>query len=467
MYLRVINSFEEWLIANNHGNRLDFAERVKLEKELRILFSHPSVARADLNPMEVTERRRMARAALQFPNGRLQFGRDGVAVVVTHAGVGAMGPIFWHNEVNQPVDLKKLQRHIDGAELVDCSKLLRLLHGIIGEVQTECLLHILARSLANQEDASKTLIIHFGTGRSHDKSFVALLLKHLGFAPGVCCAVRKNLMAAFTKKTRDKSLISQALKDCGAQILVLDEVCSRGDEDHNKENEPIVLNTLKGWQDTNTQELYLAGKRTSIAVDNHRLVIITGNTSSPADAFDRRLSPGDALRIFPLFFGNAVPGLDHDPVIKKAALELVDACRTDQASLCLQVMAQVVNYATVPIAENSHRWPRMPQAPEALIAVGDPGVSAWCEANAWRFTLGAGEGLTRPVVWEVMAARGGPTRPRTANGPARNTYIKALNAFVLGRFGVAPQKGRSVVDFYPGVSIDKRLDPELPDSDME
>ena len=64
MYLRVINSFEEWLIANNHGNRLDFAERVKLEKELRILFSHPSVARADLNPMEVTERRRMARAAL-------------------------------------------------------------------------------------------------------------------------------------------------------------------------------------------------------------------------------------------------------------------------------------------------------------------------------------------------------------------------------------------------------------------
>jgi hypothetical protein len=66
-----------------------------------------------------------------------------------------------------------------------------------------------------------------------------------------------------------------------------------------------------------------------------------------------------------------------------------------------------------------------------------------------------------------MAARGGPTRPRTAKGPARNTYIKALNAFLLERFGVAPEKGRSDVDFYPGVSIDKRLDPELPDSDME
>ena len=41
----------------------------------------------------------MARAALQFPNGRLQFGRDGVAEVIIHAGVGAVGPIFWHNEV--------------------------------------------------------------------------------------------------------------------------------------------------------------------------------------------------------------------------------------------------------------------------------------------------------------------------------------------------------------------------------
>ena len=376
--------------------------------------------------------------------------------------------------IPEPVDLTKLQRHIDGVESVDCSKLLRLLHGIIGVEQTECLLHILARSLANQEDASKTVIIHYGTGRSHAKSYAALLLMHLGFGRGVCCAVRKNLMAAFTKKTRDRSLISQALKDCGAQILVLDEVCSRGDEDHNKENEPIVHSTLKGWQDTNTQELYLAGKRTSIAVDNHRLVIITGNTSSPADAFDRRLSPGDALRIFPLHFGNAVEGLDHDPVIKKAALELRDACLNDQESLRLQLLAQMVKYAQVPIAENSHRWPRMPQAPEAPIAVGDPAVTAWCEANAWRFTLGSGEGLTRPVVWEVMAARGGPTRPRTAKGPARNTYIKALNAFLLERFGVAPEKGRSDVDFYPGVSMakgDKRLAPELPDtggmSDME
>jgi len=212
MYLRVINSFEEWLIANHNSRGLDFGKRMGLENELMRLFAHPSIARYDLNPMEVTERRRMARAALQFPNGRLQFDRDGVAEVVTHAGVGAMGPIFWHNEVNQPVDLTKLQRHIDRAELVDCSKLLRLLHGIIGEVQTECLLHILARSLANQEDASKTVIIHYGTGRTHAKSFAALLGMHLGLAHGVCCAVRKHLMAAFTKKTRDKSLISQSFR---------------------------------------------------------------------------------------------------------------------------------------------------------------------------------------------------------------------------------------------------------------
>ena len=207
---------------------------------------------------------------------------------------------------------------------------------------------------------------------------------------------------------------------------------------------------MKSWQD-GSKDLYVAGHATTVQVTNYPLIILTGNTGSPAEAFTCSPSPGDAKRVYPLYFGGCEGEDTGHEERAKAARELGAACKADRAGILLQYLALMVDYAKVPLANHKHAWPIMPCAP--LIAGPGDVVTAWCEANAERFKEGADDDeVKRGEVWNAMADSG-QKRPRDAKGPACNVYADALNAYMHKRFKLAPRKGRSASYVYPGVVL--------------
>jgi len=360
LFLALIDDFEKHKDGGyEFADALGPRECAELERLLKTCyFRYPaSVCRSNFTFIELTERRSAARTAYLFPGGNiLQFGDDGAAKVFNTLQQTRPGPIFFYDELNQvSVDFKKLEEHIHGRKKVDCTQLIDLLRRILAsEAQTECYLHVNARNMAQQEDAVKSIIFNYGPGRGAGKTVTATLLKHLGMAHGVFAMISKVLKKAFTADTRDMQVIQKTLKDYQMQaVLVIDEVGAKGDKPWNQDNTPINFNAVKSWQD-GSKDLYVAGHATTVQVTNYPLIILTGNTGSPADAFTCSPNPGDAKRVYPLYFGGCEGEDTGYEARAKAARELVAACKADRAGILLQYLALMVDYAKVPLANHKH-----------------------------------------------------------------------------------------------------------------
>ena len=342
----------------------------------------PDGCARDFTPRAVQLGRAAARTALLFQGGwRLQFGPRGHAEVISCRldSEVAPGPLFFQEDVNEGVDIFALGGHIDhvnectaangdnsaasprAAPLgpVDCKRLLGYLHAIIGEVQTDCYLHVLARVLAHQRDAFKVIIFMYGEAKEVGKSLLACGLPFLlGISASVWTKVSPDVKKVFTGETRDSATMKQALKQYMTQaVLVLDEVGARGDKPYNRNNKAVVFSALRSHMD-GTKVLYLDRKETTYRVTNYNAVILTGNTGSPTDAFSCGLSPEDAGRVYPISFGT-----EADPDYRarsKAAIELADWCKEDRERVLLEFLALMVNYASVPLSEHKLQWPVMP-----------------------------------------------------------------------------------------------------------
>jgi hypothetical protein len=428
-----------------------------------------SVCRTTLFPWEVTPRRDAAQRALLFPDGhRLQFDDAGFASIIHCSAAADPRPMFFRDEVNAPVDLDALGRHISGERLVDCSRLRSLIVAILAETQTQCYLNVNARMLAQQRDADKSILFHYGTGRDVGKTLLAMLGQRLGLSQGVWAMITKDVKTAFISETRNAEVIVKTLKRYQTQaVLVVDEVGAKGVEDYNRDNVPIVFNALKGWQDS-SKALHVGDIATSVPASKCAGIILTGNTGSPADAFSCSLSPGDAERVFPLDFGRCKEEDAGYEARAKAARELREECIRNRESMLLQFLALMIDYAKVPLAQNKHAWPTMPSGPTAAgaAAAADKGavVTDWCEANAARFIKQEGARLQRRDVWKAMAACD-LKAPGEARGRARDVYCGALNDFIAKRFRVQKQPGTHAdIPEYPGVML---IDAVPTDAEME
>ena len=452
LYNEIINGYETHI-----GKPLVPLDRAKLERQLKATyFAHPSsVSSTNLSPSEVAERRNAARMALLFPCGhRLQFDDTGNAKVILCSAAAEPRPMFFKKEINAQVSVDALKHHISGGKPVDCARLLGFLRGILGQEQAQCYVHVIARILAQQGDAKKSIIVHYGTGREVGKTLLAMLPKLLGIAAGVWTMVPKDVKkAAFIAETRDTGVVVKTLKPYQTQaVIVIDEVGAKGIEDYNRDNIPVVFKSLMDWHDA-SKTLQIDGFGLTVPVSNYAGIILTGNTGSPADAFRCGLDPGDATRVYPLNFGGCAEEDDGYAARAKSAKELYEACKADTAGMLLQFLALIVDFAKEPLAKNKHSWPTMPSASGPRKA--DPGavVTTWCEANAGRFRDGAPfECITRRDVWAAMADCD-EKRPQEAKGPACKVFSNALDAYMLKRFSVVPKKGRSDLFYYPGVVL--------------
>ena len=424
----------------------------------------------DFTPRAVQLGRAAARAALLFQAGwRLQFGPLGRAAVISCRmdSEVAPGPLFFKEEVNEGVDIIALRHHITAvnecttangdnsaaspraappAPRVDCTRLLGYLYAIIGEGQTECYLHVLARVLAHQRDAFKVILFMYGEAKEVGKTLLGSGLAFLlGISASVWTKVSPDVKKVFTGETRDSATMKQALKQYMAQaVLVLDEVGARGDMPYNRNNKAVVFSALRSHMD-GTKVLYLERKETTYRVTNYNAIILTGNTGSPTDAFSCGLSPEDAGRVYPISFGT-----EADPDYRtrsQAAIDLAEWCKKDRERVLLEFLALMVNYASVPLSEHKLQWPVMP-AVAALPAVATcDEVRRAFDAN-FELTKQPGDRMASAELMAVLHIRDPKELSRRMQawgiGAPRQMKVGAQNK--MGYTGVRKRKAEELPD---------------------